>query len=375
MIDFEQFEREMPDAPIIVAVPVGQPANNGGNEPEDHHDHAWADEEAAQSEPPDTLPPIIDAVDFIAVKYDPVPELIKGLVHQGTKVVIGGGSKSFKTWTQLDAGISVAYGKTWLGHDCTPGRVLFINLEIKPEFFQTRLNAICKARGIEQCAGRLDIWNLRGHAAAYRVIIPKIIKRIKELGYALVIIDPIYKLYGTTDENSASEVAQLLNELERVTVETKATVMFGAHYSKGNQAAKESIDRISGSGVFARDPDTILPFTKHETEGSFVVEPILRNLPPITPFVVTWNHPLMERDESLDPSKLKLSGGRPKENSTADIYDLLPEAGLDGKTWEEKAKKTLGMSKRTFDRLKSELKRADAIILSKVDDAWRPLRK
>ena len=27
------------------------------------------------------------------------------------------------------------------------------------------------------------------------------------------------------------------------------------HFAKGNPAAKESIDRISGSGVFARDPD------------------------------------------------------------------------------------------------------------------------
>jgi len=37
-----------------------------------------------------------------------------------------------------------------------------------------------------------------------------------------------------------------------------AASVFGAHFSKGNQAGKESIDRISGSGVFARDPDTIL---------------------------------------------------------------------------------------------------------------------
>jgi len=37
-------------------------------------------------------------------------------------------------------------------------------------------------------------------------------------------------------------------------VKTGAAVGFGAHYSKGNQAGKEAIDRVSGSGVFARDP-------------------------------------------------------------------------------------------------------------------------
>lgn len=38
----------------------------------------------------------------------------------------------------------------------------------------------------------------------------------------------------------------------RLTVETGAGVAFGSHFSKGNQIQKESIDRISGSGVFAR---------------------------------------------------------------------------------------------------------------------------
>ena len=38
--------------------------------------------------------------------------------------------------------------------------------------------------------------------------------------------------------------------------------------------------------LFARDPDAILTLTKHEEEGAFTVEPILRNHAPIKPFVV-----------------------------------------------------------------------------------------
>jgi hypothetical protein len=321
------------------------------------------------------LPPIIDASEFVATKYEPSPEIIKGLVHQGTKVVIGGGSKSFKTWVQLDAAISVAYGLPWMELDTVAGRVLFVNLEIKPEFFQQRVIKIMETRGIQQVSDRLDVWNLRGHSAPYKIILPRIIERIKEVGYALVVLDPVYKLYGNTDENSASEVAQLLNELERICVDTGAAVLFGAHYSKGNQAAKESIDRISGSGVFARDPDTIIPFTRHEEDESFVVEPILRNLPPMPPFVVTWNHPLMERNDELDPANLKQAGGRPKEHSANDILDLLPEAGLTNQMWEETALKTKGISRRTFFRLKAELKSADAIIFSRINEHWKPVKK
>jgi hypothetical protein len=205
----------------------------------------------------------------------------------------------------MDLALSIAYGLPWLGFNCVRGRVLYVNLEIHEKFFQERLKILAAARSVELAPKTLDIWNLRGFAAPYQSIIPMMIERIKAEGYSANILDPIYKLYGKTDENSAGEVAQLLNTLETLCVQTGAATAFGAHYSKGNQAAKESIDRISGSGVFARDPDTIISFTKHEEEGCFVVEPILRNLPPITPFVVRWKYPLMLRDDDLDPAKLK----------------------------------------------------------------------
>ena len=371
MIDFELLAREIgPDpASLPVAVAIS------GIEDFEPTPADWHDESDHGLIQVKELPPIVDAATFVATEYAPVPELIMGMVHQGTKVVIGGGSKSFKTWVQLDAAISVAYGLPWMDCETVAGRVLFVNLEIKDSFFQSRVKKICEARGIQQCPGRLDIWNLRGHSAPYRIILPRIIARIKEVGYSLIDLDPIYKLYGNCDENSASEVAQLLNELERVCVETGAAVLFGAHYSKGNQAAKESIDRISGSGVFARDPDSIIPFTRHEDEGSFVVEPILRNLPPIQPFVVTWNYPLMERNEELDPSKLKQAGGRPKEYAPADILSLLNEGRLSLEKWQENASKNLGISRATFFRLKSELKSQGVIMFSRVDDTWVKVEK
>jgi len=65
------------------------------------------------------------------------------------------------------------------------------------------------------------------------------------------------------------------------------------------------MDRIGGSGVFARDPDTILTLTRHQEDNAFTVEPILRNHPPISPFVIRWDFPLMKRDDDLDPGKLK----------------------------------------------------------------------
>jgi hypothetical protein len=130
----------------------------------------------------------------------------------------------------------------------------------------------------------------------------------------MIIFDPVYKLMAGKDENKAGDVGTIMAHLERVSVETGAAIVFGAHYSKGNQSAKESIDRIGGSGVFARDPDAILTMTGHEVENAFTVEATLRNYKPIDPFVVGWQYPLFSRDDSgLDPAALKMPPGKKGE--------------------------------------------------------------
>jgi regulatory protein RepA len=65
-------------------------------------------------------------------------------------------------------------------------------------------------------------------------------------------------------QNKAGDIGFLVNEFEKL-----AAVISCAHYSEGNQAGKESIDRISGSGIFAWDPDTIMKLTAHKNRMRF----------------------------------------------------------------------------------------------------------
>jgi predicted transcriptional regulator len=215
----------------------------------------------------------------------------------------------------------------WLGRRTAQGKVLFVNFEIQPHAWQRRISAVAEAKDVQIQPGAITLWNLRGHAADFRQLIPKIIERCRAEKFALIILDPIYKLYGGTDENAAGDVAALLNSLERLAVETGAAIAFGAHFAKGNASAKEAIDRISGSGVFARDPDSLLIFTKHETDDAFTVEPILRNFAPVAPFVVRWEFPLMRPDDDLDPAKLKQTGGRKKEHDPKELIALIANNG------------------------------------------------
>lgn len=82
------------------------------------------------------------------------------------------------------------------------------------------------------------------------------------------------------------------------------------------QAGKEAIDRIGGSGVFARDPDVVLSMTQHEEKDRFVIDLVLRALPQIAPFVVRWAGAIFERDENADPERLR-EVGKPAKKSKA----------------------------------------------------------
>jgi hypothetical protein len=322
-----------------------------------------------------SLPEMVDATDFLEKDFPEPKQLIRGLVHRGSKLAIGGGSKSFKTWTLLNLAVSVASGSDWMGFETTQGKVLYCNFEI-PEFaWQRRLQKVLTARSITLQRGSIMLWNLRGRAAQYQTLLPMIRDAAQEHNFDLDILDPIYKLYGDTDENAAGDVAQLMNSIEDLAVRTQSCVAFGAHFSKGNQSAKESIDRISGSGVFARDPDSILVMTKHEEENAFTVESTLRNLPPVEPFVVRWDCPLMVPDKHLDPTKLKQISGRKKERTEDDLLAILGDKNMSTQDWRILAQNESGIKERTFYTLKRALQESDRVFQSSVTHYWQRVNK
>lgn len=99
---------------------------------------------------------------------------------------------------------------------------------------------------------------------------PKLIRRAAKKNYIAIVIDPIYKVI-TGDENSADQMSNFCNQFDKVCTELGCAVIYCHHHSKGSQGNKRSMDRASGSGVFARDPDALLdlielPLTKELME-------------------------------------------------------------------------------------------------------------
>ena len=248
--------------------------------------------ETPASKSPSDFPEIVDLDDFLDTPMTLPKELIKGILHKGSKMVIGGTSKGKKTWTFLDLACAVGSGQKWLSFQCEKGKVLYVNFEIQQEFMRKRYEYIASVRKLTtDDRHNIKLWNLRGYSAAYQTMLPRLQKATEDKTYDLIIIDPIYKLYGGTDENSARDVAALMNGLEQIATKNQVAIVFGAHFAKGDASQKSAIDRISGSGVFARDPDTILVFTAHAEDDCCAVDAVVRNCPPVVPFVVKWEFP------------------------------------------------------------------------------------
>ena len=202
------------------------------------------------------------------------PELIHGLLRQGHKMLMAGPSKAGKSFALIELSIAIAEGTKWLGWQCERGRVLYVNLELDRASAMHRFKDVYQGMGLEpKNIKNLDIWNLRGNTVPMDKLAPKLIRRAAKKNYIAVIIDPIYKVL-TGDENSADQMAHFTNQFDKVATELGSSVIYCHHHSKGSQGGKKSMDRASGSGVFARDPDALIDLVELDITENLLDEQI-----------------------------------------------------------------------------------------------------
>lgn len=189
---------------------------------------------------------------------DLAPPLIDGILRQGHKMLIAGPSKAGKSFALIEMCIAIAEGSKWLGWPCTQGKIMYVNLELDRASCLHRFKDVYNALGLPPKTLRnIDIWNLRGKSVPMDKLAPKLIRRAAKKDYIAIVIDPIYKVI-TGDENSADQMAAFCNQFDKICTELGTSVIYCHHHSKGGQGGKKSMDRASGSGVFARDPDALM---------------------------------------------------------------------------------------------------------------------
>lgn len=256
--------------------------------------------------------------------WDNLPELapclIDGVLRQGHKMLIAGPSKAGKSFLLIEMCIAIAEGRPWLGWPCTKGHVMYVNLELDRASCLHRFKDVYQALGWDaRNLDNIDIWNLRGKSVPMDKLAPKLIRRAAKKDYIAIIIDPIYKVI-TGDENSADQMAAFCNQFDKICTELGTAVIYCHHHSKGAQGGKRSMDRASGSGVFARDPDALLdlieldvtPELMAQQESAMVCDTCIRYL---NNLFEDWEDDVSQDDmlsyvQMLAYCKKKLSAGQ-----------------------------------------------------------------
>ena len=237
-------------------------------------------------------------------------ELIGGILRRGHKMLISGSSKAGKSFLLMELCVALAEGRPWLSFPCKKSKVLYVNLEIDPASAINRFLKIYDALGIPpKNMDSIVLWNLRGHAVPLDQLVPKLIRRVRNQHFDAIVIDPIYKVI-TGDENNASEMGAFCNQFDKICTETGCSTIYCHHHSKGAQGMKKAMDRASGSGVFARDPDAQLDMIQLELSDdlqnnvrdgkatAWRLESSLREFANIKPVDFWFDYPIHKLDKN-----------------------------------------------------------------------------
>ena len=291
-----------------------------------------------------------DIVPLSEALKDPPPladVLIDGILRKGHKMLISGPSKAGKSFFLMELAVALANGDTWIGFPCRKSRVLYVNFEIDEascinRFIEIR-KAVFERRNIRyDHMDDLLVWNLRGYAMKLGDLVPKLVARAKDLNLDVILVDPIYKVISG-DENNASDMSAFCNEFDRIATLLKCSVIYCHHHSKGSQGFKKAMDRASGSGVFARDPDAQLDMLEVEapddymdatTDTAWQIESSLREFPNIIPKRIWFKYPLHEEEYNGELKNQPIAeggkSGRPKKIDDDKIDMYFDEYAVDG---------------------------------------------
>jgi hypothetical protein len=263
-----------------------------------------------------------------AEAYKDAPVIINGLLAQGDLSLITAGSKSFKSWLALQIALCTANGIPFFGRQTTPTKTLVLNFELKPASIKNRLRAIAHRL---KCGQRnLVTLNLRNKPIT-PAFLDWLTRTIREQGFGLIILDPLYSMYGVVEsdnvENSNPAMTELLSTIRAACEEAGAAVIIVHHHAKGDSATKASIDRASGAGALGRFPDFVMSLVRHESPNAYVVEIDFRDFPPCDPFVIRRENSIMVLDEDLDPASKKTAKPANTKLTPEEVLAFLPEDG------------------------------------------------
>ena len=165
--------------------------------------------------------------------------LIEDFWENDSVGVIGAPSKSFKSTFALNLACAVATGKPFDGRKVKQGAVLIIQGENNLSMEQHKIYAVTG------CDTPPPIYFVDDNITMEQVY--RLENDIRELGVKLLIIDPMYLLFGSGDINRHQDIVERLEMLTRLSKNTGCAVMLIHHSRKLERGAKITTSDMYGS--------------------------------------------------------------------------------------------------------------------------------
>ena len=188
--------------------------------------------------------------------------LIEDLWENNSVGVIGAPSKSFKSTLTLNLACAVATGKPFDGREVKQGAVLIIQGENNLSMEQHKIYSITGET-------ELPIYFVDDNITMDHIY--KLKDSILELGVKLLIIDPMYLLFGSGDINKHQDIVLRLEMLSDLSKKTKCSIMLVHHSRKLERGAKIQTSDMYGSAFIEGWYESMILLQRQSNNSSRMV--------------------------------------------------------------------------------------------------------
>lgn len=184
-----------------------------------------------------------------------------GILPKGGRMIIGAPAKSLKSMLTLNWIYDLAGGKDPLNKsEIKPPKILYIEQEIGDTRLRERLQKIHASKGLGEALHNLY---LQPKDPQFKLFKPQLIRLIRDLKPNIIVLDPLRKFHAMS-ENSADEMAQVMQEIERLQAiatdnqPEETSCIYVHHTGKRNEYHdNKGADSLRGSSFIFDDVDTL----------------------------------------------------------------------------------------------------------------------
>lgn len=184
------------------------------------------------------------------------PYVVKGLIYEGSTVLIYGATQAGKSFLALDLILSVGFGIPWLGHQTSQGLAVYVASEgssgipIRVAGWQAEHGLTGTPGAFQLIGGDFNLMDA-GHTVD---LIAKILTKARDEKATpkLVIIDTLSSAIPGEDENNQATMSTVMQHVRRIAEKTGAAVGLVHHVSKADSKSPR------GNSVLPAGMDTSL---------------------------------------------------------------------------------------------------------------------